>query len=121
VPLPKNNRLVRKKDITRILKSRKYLDTPEFRFRAILNQENKFRILITISKKVAKKANLRNKMRRKISSFFEKWFKEKSLPAGLDLMLTVKKDLTKANFDPELETLIWQKTQELLNHIIVNK
>lgn len=117
MPLPKQNRLVHKKDIQNVLRG-KYLDTLEFRFRAKPNTLNKFRLLVTVSKKVSKKANQRNRIRRKINHYFETWFKQKTLPNNLDMMIVVKKNIlqTLDNFSG-LEEILKTKTVELFEKL----
>jgi ribonuclease P protein component len=87
----------------------------------LLNRSNQpeFQLLIVVSKKIFKKANKRNRLRRKISAVFEDLLAKNRLPPYTTCVVQViKKDLLLAKPDeiqteiiPEISKLYLQMTQ----------
>lgn len=97
--LPKSNRIVKDVDIKNILTKSFTADSNYFKFKARQNQINAFRLLVVVSKKIAKKANKRNFIKRRLIYIFEKLNSNKKLISSLDIMITVKnKDALKLTF-----------------------
>lgn len=88
--LPKSNRIVKNLDIQNILKKSFTANGDNFKLKFCKNKVSKFRLLVVISKKIAKKANKRNLIKRRIIYIFEKLNSNLKLPNDLDLMITAK-------------------------------
>lgn len=76
--LSKKNRVVKRRDIQKILNTSCVKNTKYFRLQLLPAQD--FRLLIVVSKKISKRANKRNKLRRKISACIENLNIQKKLP-----------------------------------------
>ncbi len=99
--LPKPKRLSTKA-FKEIIDTGKYLHNPLFLFRSVSFQgPSKFSV--SVPKKVAKTAVLRNKIRRRIYSVLNKLFPE--FKDGIQAILIAKPDILKASFK-ELSTEI---------------
>jgi len=90
VALPKSNRIVKNIDIQSILHKSFTADSNYFKIKAKINHVGKFRLLVVVSKKIAKKANKRNFLKRRIVYLFEKLKHSNKLPDNLDLMIIIK-------------------------------
>jgi len=66
--LPKSERLVRKKEIASVLKSRTAVYLSFFHARVLLSTPNTHRFLVVVSKKISKRAVVRNKIKRRITA-----------------------------------------------------
>lgn len=100
--LPKENRLKKEKDFERILGSRRIREE-FFILRVLKNDSGKIRFGITVSKKVSKKATVRNKTRRRILSLFSLFLPRTK--EGTDILLTVLPGLEKKKFK-EIQEMI---------------
>lgn len=76
---------------------------------------NQFRVLCIVSKKIHKKANQRNKIRRRFIAIFQELSSQNRLPPNLDLAIIIRtKDILTAKFEdyqkivPAVSTF-WQK------------
>ena len=62
-------------------------------------KNNKFRVICIVSKKIHKKANQRNKIRRRFLAIFKELDSQNRLPPGLDLAIIIRtKDILTAKF-----------------------
>ena len=68
--LKKENRLVTKKEITSCLKTIFKISDKGLTVFLRFNHEKKSKLLVIVSKKIYKKANKRNRLKRKINSYF---------------------------------------------------
>jgi ribonuclease P protein component len=92
--LPKKNRLVNQKNINYVLKSRDRAFFGGIQVIFAKNNDNVFRNLIVISKKINKKAVIRNYIRRQFNAIFEELKFKGLLNNGIDcLILTKEKTL----------------------------
>lgn len=116
--LPKSNRLLTEKEISNVFrtKSRAYSDC----FAVFLkpNYSQNFRLLVSVSKKIHKKAFYRNKVKRKIVSIFDSKIYQSSKLKGLDCIVQAKKlDIQKLkHFDLKEQLLSNLKYLVLKNH-----
>ncbi len=107
--LAKTNRLSKDKQIQQAFRTKHRAQTQNARILLSQNQETKFQLLIVISKKVFKKANKRNRLRRKISAIFEDLLAKNRLPPYITCIVQVlKKDLLTKNHNEIYEELIPQ-------------
>jgi ribonuclease P protein component len=104
--LPKTNRLQKKKDIENVLKKGKSLKEDFLILKTIKNNLKVSRFGFIISKKVSKKANIRNKIKRRLSELVR--LKMKTIKKGIDcLLITV----------PGLETKDFWEIEEIVNNL----
>ena len=97
--LPKSNRIVKDIDIQNILKKSFSTESSYFRAKTRKNELNTFRLLVVVSKKIAKKANQRNLIKRRIIYIFEKLKSNDKLVSSLDMMIIAKnKEVLKLPF-----------------------
>ncbi len=92
--LPKQHRLVKQSDISKTLKSRY---RTFFGGISLIVRDHKitayrpgFRNLIVISKKIHKRAVIRNSLRRQFNAIFEELHHKKLLPDNLDCIIILK-------------------------------
>ena len=90
--LKKINRISREVEIKEVLNSGRYLHTDFWMRKFIIKNEGK-KVLIIISKKVAKLAVERNRMRRLVYEVIRKNLEK--LPEGIRMVLVVKKPYEK--------------------------
>jgi ribonuclease P protein component len=92
--LPKEHRLVKQSDISKTLKSRyrTFFDGISLivRDHKVTGYRPGFRNLIVISKKIHKRAVIRNSLRRQFNSIFEQLHRDKLLPDNLDCIIILK-------------------------------
>jgi ribonuclease P protein component len=92
--LPKEHRLVKQSDISKTLKSRyrTFFDGISLivRDHKVTSYRPGFRNLIVISKKIHKRAVVRNSLRRQFNSIFEQLHHNKLLPHNLDCIIILK-------------------------------
>jgi ribonuclease P protein component len=101
--LPKNNRLKKEKDFELVLKTGKSAREGFLLLKEINNNAGHTRFGISISKKISKKATLRNRIKRQIASLLKS-----DLPAikkGKDVLLIALSGLEKKNFSEIRENI----------------
>ena len=69
--LPKSERLVRNKEIAQALKSRVAVYLPLFHARVLFSAPSTHRFLVVVSKKISKRAVIRNKIKRRITAIIK--------------------------------------------------
>ena len=97
--LPKQNRLLTEKEISNVFrtKSRSYGQT--FAMFLKPNYQPNFRLSISVSKKIHKKAVYRNKIKRKIVSIFDSNIYKSQKLKGFDCLIQAKKlDIQKLKY-----------------------
>ena len=86
--LPKTNRLQKKKDIEKVFKKGKGLKENFLILKTLKNDSNKIRFGFVVSQKISKKANVRNKIKRRLRELVK--IKLKTIKRGTDnLVITV--------------------------------
>ena len=90
------NRLKKKKDIERVLRKGKGLREDFLILKTIKNDLNHVRIGFIVSQKVSKKANIRNKVKRRLRELIRAKLKE--IKSGRDIILIVVPGLEKKDF-----------------------
>jgi len=68
--LKKENRLITKKEITGCLKTAFKISDKGLTIFLRVNKQRKLKLLVIVSKKIFKKANKRNRLKRKINAYF---------------------------------------------------
>ena len=101
--LPKVNRLQKQKDIEKVLKKGKSIKEESLILKTVENNLNEIRFGFLVSKKVSKKANIRNKIKRRLRELI--MMKLKKLKTGTDNLIIVLPGLEKKDF-PEIEEII---------------
>lgn len=94
--LPKTNRLKRKKDIERVFKRGRGVKEDFLSLKVIKNNFENSRVALLVSRKISKKATLRNKIRRKLSELVRA--KMKKVKKGMDLILVAAPGLEEKDF-----------------------
>lgn len=94
--LSKNNRIQKKKDIERIFKKGKSFREDFLVLKTIKNDLNTCRFGFIVSQKISKKANIRNKVKRKLRELVR--LKLKLLKPGLDNLLIALCGIEKKDF-----------------------
>lgn len=105
--LPKEYRLKRKKDFEKVLRKGKLLAKNFLILKTVKNNLKTSRIGVVVSRKVSKKAVLRNKAKRKIREAVRTNIKK--IKPGYDLIFFTKKGIEKKSFSEikkEIEKLI---------------
>lgn len=102
--LKKENRLKKKKDFDAIFKERKFLRSFLFLFFFKKNNLNYSRFGIVISKKISKKAVLRNRIKRRIREIIRKNI-DKTV-VGYDVIIIPFKEIIKKSFQEIEEAII---------------
>ncbi len=93
--MKKVNRLLKNRDFTRIIKKGNKYHTPSLSFYYTKNQNDNFRIGITISKKVSKLAVVRNKIKRQMIAILDDHYDKTK---KLDIVIIVKPNSTENTF-----------------------
>jgi ribonuclease P protein component len=88
--LPKTNRIILEKEIKLVYRTKFRDKTSLFQTYLSSNSNPNFKLLVVISKKVLRRANKRNRLRRKIQSIFSKLDYQQRLPNNLSCILQVK-------------------------------
>lgn len=101
--LPALNRLKKPRDISRVFKQGRYAASPELMVRVAANSQPDSRLVVVISKKVSKKAVVRNRLRRQIIGIVQRGWQ--TVAAGYDIVVTVRADLSPKTA-PQLEQLV---------------
>lgn len=94
--LPRKYRLTKKKDFQAIFEKGKFINNKFLYFKIIKNNEKNSRFGILVSKKVAKKAVDRNKIKRRIREIIKK-----NIPfirKEIDLIVIAKKEINRKKF-----------------------
>jgi ribonuclease P protein component len=90
---PQSHRLTRQRDIQRLYKASKTAGTQSLFIRALANRLNHSRYSVVIGKKVAKKAVVRNRLKRLVRQAIQELTSEKRLPnQNLDILLTIHRE-----------------------------
>ncbi len=105
--LPKINSLKKEKDFEKLFKKGKSFKNNFLTLKIVQNNLKESRFGFIISKKVSKKATLRNKIKRRLRSIV--WQNIKNIKKGMDIALIVFPDLGKKNF---------LETKEILNNLL---
>ena len=105
--LPKQHRIVRTKDVQSALRSKDKAYTKHARIIVRNTDTQRFRVLVIVGKKIYKKANKRNRIRRKIQAVMEQALLEGDLAHNLDCVIhvTSKEILTSNSEDIKKELL----------------
>lgn len=104
--LPKLNRLKKKKDFDRVFKTGKGLKEGFLVFRAAKSSLKNSRFGFVVAKSVSKKANIRNKIKRRLRELVR--IKIKKIQNGIDGVFIAK---------PGLETKDFWEIEEAINEI----
>lgn len=88
--LPKSWRLVHQVEIKQAYFTKFRSTTKHTQIYLKATEINNFQVLVIISKKIFKKANLRNRLRRRIIAIFEKLKTESRLPTNISCIIQVK-------------------------------
>lgn len=117
--LAKNNRIVKDKDIKTVLRFNKRFSNVEgLNIMVNFAQLQDFKLLVTISKKIHKKANKRNLLRRRIHAIFEQIKAEKTIQIPkIYFMITIKDKNLAVNY-PFKYTEIKESFEKFLNSIL---
>jgi ribonuclease P protein component len=106
--LAKQNRIVHNKDIKSTINSKFRFKTKYFTVISRKNIEQKqFKLLVIISKKISKRANIRNKIRRRIQAIFEKY----KFLNTLNIKFSVAIQIT----SPEIISLTFLELENIIN------
>lgn len=85
-------RLKKSRDISRVFKRGSFGAAKELSVKAASNNLPNSRVVVVVSKKVSKKAVVRNKIRRRVSGVLEAdW---KTVETGYDIVVTVREDVS---------------------------
>jgi ribonuclease P protein component len=105
--LPKTNRLKRRKDIERVFKMGERFKENFLSLKVIKNNLESSRFAFVVSRRISKKATLRNKVKRKLSELVR--FKMKKVKKGIDLILIAA---------PGLEEKDFREMNEVINKLL---
>ena len=94
--LSQKNRLKKKKDIERVLRKGRGLKEDFLILKTIRNDLNQVRIGFIVSQRVSKKANIRNKVKRRLRELAKAKLKE--IKTGRDIILIAVPGLEKKDF-----------------------
>ncbi len=112
--LPKKNRITKEKDFQKIFKAGKKYNFPSFKLYIVVKKNNlkEGRFAFIVSKKVSKKAVLRNKIKRRMRSIIQKYIL--SIKKGFDIIIIALPGIENNNFeDIEKELLFVLKKSKL--------
>jgi ribonuclease P protein component len=101
--LPRNNRLKKEKDFGNVLRSGRKIKEGPLILKLARVGGTQTRLGISVSKRISKKATVRNKVRRRIA-FICGFYLPKAKP-GWDIVLSVLPGIETKNFS-EIETLV---------------
>jgi ribonuclease P protein component len=113
--LAKQNRIVHNKDIKSTINSKFRIKTKYFTVISKKNFEpSTFKLLVIISKKISKRANIRNKIRRRTQAIFEKYQSQNLLQPNFQIAIQITNpEITSLTF-LELENIINQSSKTFL-------
>lgn len=103
---PKANRLKREKDFERILRNGKTFKEGFLILRIVKNNINQTRFGVSVSKKISKKATLRNKIKRRLLSLLKP--RSPKIKTGVDIFLIAL---------PGLETKDFWEIKEMIHEL----
>lgn len=105
--LPKNFRLKNQEDIRLVLRSKVSVKTEHTLIKIQTSDLPTFRITIIISKKIFKRANKRNRIRRKVMALFEQLKYNDRLPPFISCVIQIqnKNIITQSNIQLHLEII----------------
>ena len=90
--LSNKHRLKKSRDISRVFKRGEWGSTKEISVKKATSGLPESRVVIVVSKKVSKKAVVRNTLRRRVSGILEaEW---KTVEPGYDIVVTVREDVS---------------------------
>jgi ribonuclease P protein component len=115
--LPKKQRVTKKTDFERLIKSGKYFSTNNFSVRYLYtinsdNSKNSLKLAISVGLKISKKANERNRLRRRVAAAVAGALKEKIssvMDKSVNILLVPKKSseiLETAELSEEIKSII---------------
>ena len=105
--LPQTSRLKKKKDIERVFKKGKGVKEDFLILKTVKNDLNETRFGFIVSQKISKKANIRNKIKRRLRELVK--VKLKKLKKGTDNLIIVL---------PGLETKDFWEIEEIITKLI---
>jgi ribonuclease P protein component len=88
--LPKENRLVKQNEIKKVLSTKVRFYKDSISVLARVTSENHFQLLIIVSKKIHKRAYVRNKIRRRLQALFETMRYHDRLSRNVALIILIK-------------------------------
>jgi len=119
--LAKHNRLVTDNEIKSALSTKHKKFTTEFSYKISSSNDEGFRLLVIVPKKVYKKANKRNLVKRRIISIFEDLKFNNQLPSNVNLIIQViSKDIINLDYI-ELKDNILSSVINLYQRFLENK
>jgi len=115
--LAKKYRLAKEKAFKRVYQKGKFFFTSNINLRFAKNQEKNSRFGFVISKKISKKATIRNRIKRQLSEIIRKNLK--SIVKGKDIVIKVKKPYIEKDFNQKEQILVkifkknklWQESE----------
>lgn len=110
-------------EFKRVYQSKQWGGTQYFTFNVLAHQQDDpsvSRLGVTVSKKVAKQAVIRNRIKRQIKEFYR--CQNKAL-IGVDLVISAKPSCAKVSAQERLKSLeeLWQKTHKWQRWYLANK
>ena len=97
--LAREQRLRKSADIARVYKLGRFGNSGELQVKALLRKQTTTRVAVVVSKKVSKKAVVRNRIRRRLTAnLAARW---QTLAAGYDIVVSVRSDVSELP-SPEL-------------------
>lgn len=121
--LPKNLRLVQTKEILQAMRTKYQTRTNHLHIR-LRPTGGDFRLLVIVSKKISKRANKRNLLRRRVHAIFEELKQKNQLPGNVTIVVQViKKDLVDLEFSSLKKELLdgVGKLYLKYNHSVIQK
>jgi len=112
--LPKDNRLKKKMDFTRIYRKGRSYSTLYLWIKVLPNHLDHNRIGFVVSRKVSKKAVTRNQIKRRLRFLMRSYLP--LISPGYDIVLTGRREIIKKSYQEVSQTLhkLLQKTQLLI-------
>lgn len=115
--LPKQNRLVQDKDIKKTLLSGVRFFYGDLQIKLSQSSIPKFRILVSVSKKIHKKSVYRHRVSRRILAIFRYSYNTNSLPNNVNCFISIiNKNILHSQIHldyKELPVLVYQKSQKI--------
>jgi ribonuclease P protein component len=106
--LAKQNRIVHNKEIKSTINSKFRYKTKYFTVISKKSIDQKqFKLLVIISKKISKRANIRNKIRRRIQAIFEKYQSQNILNSQFSIAIQIT--------NPEIISLTFLELENIIN------
>lgn len=95
--LPKEKRLRHERDFKRVYQKGSFFSLRYFNINYAPNRLGQTRLAFVVNKKVAKKAVLRNQVKRRLRETFRSLYE--ALPAGYDVIVNVKREALPAKYE----------------------